>query len=391
LEEEVDQGGIFGSAAFLWPAMVMAQAGQMTSELAREIAELTSPVERRSRIVHWATPHRIAVELPTMRLRDFSTAATGVPTLICAPFALHASSIADFAHGHSLVEVLRQHEIDGLFLTDWRSATPEMRLLSIDDYLADLNVAIDGLGGKVDLIGICQGGWMGLLYAARFPRKVRKLVIAGAPIDIAAGDSSISMLAKTVPLAAFADLVELGQGRVIGERVLDLWRSRHPDVAAIREILQLPADDRSKLAQARESRFRDWYAITVDLPGTYYLQVVEWLFKENRLAEGRFAALGRRIDLSALRLPVFLLAARDDEFVAPGQVFGTARLIGTSATDVHRAMAPGSHMALFMGSATLADIWPRIARWLRSRPNARRQRESTAASAPPHPPIHHRI
>ena len=105
---------------------------------------------------------------------------------------------------------------------------------------------------------------------------------------------------------------------------------------------------------------------TVDLPGTYYLQVVEWLFKENRLAEGRFVALGRRIDLSTVEQPLFLLAARDDEFVAPGQVLGTARLVGTAASDIREALVPGSHLTLFMGRTTLAETWPRIARWLRS-------------------------
>jgi pimeloyl-ACP methyl ester carboxylesterase len=44
-----------------------------------------------------------------------------------------------------------------------------MRYLSIDNYLADLDVAVDELGGKVDLVGLCQGGWMALLFAARFP------------------------------------------------------------------------------------------------------------------------------------------------------------------------------------------------------------------------------
>ena len=47
-------------------------------------------------------------------------------------------------------------------------------------------------------------------------------------------------------------------------------------------------------------RFEDWYDLTLDLPGTYYLQVVSWLFKQNRLAAGNFVALGRRIDLSSL-------------------------------------------------------------------------------------------
>ena len=58
-----------------------------------------------------------------------------------------------------------------------------MQFLGIDDYLADLNVLIDEIGAPVDLIGLCQGGWMALVYAARFPGKVRKLVLAGAPVD----------------------------------------------------------------------------------------------------------------------------------------------------------------------------------------------------------------
>ena len=40
------------------------------------------------------------------------------------------------------------------------------------------------------------------------------------------------------------------------------------------------------------------------------------LFKENRLATGRFVALGRRVDLSELRCLLFLLVARDDDVIA---------------------------------------------------------------------------
>jgi len=47
-----------------------------------------------------------------------------------------------------------------------------MRFFSIDTYVADLNVAVDELGGTVNLVGLCQGGWLSLIYAARFPAKV---------------------------------------------------------------------------------------------------------------------------------------------------------------------------------------------------------------------------
>ena len=160
----------------------------------------------------WATRNRVIFELPTVRLRDFSTIRAGVPTLICAPFALHSSTITDFAPHHSLVAALQGAGIRRLAVTGWRSASLDMRFLSIDNYLADLNVLVDELGGAVDLVGLCQGGWMALVYAARFPAKVRKLVLAGAPIDIAAGASKLSDLARNTPMAIFRELVELGGG-----------------------------------------------------------------------------------------------------------------------------------------------------------------------------------
>ena len=117
------------------------------------------------------------------------------------------ATVADFAPGHSVVEALCQGGLSRVFVTDWRSATPEIRYFSIDNYLADLNVAVDELGPPVDLIGLCQGGWLALVYAARFPKKVRRLVLVGAPIDIAAAESQLSRFVADVPLGMFDELV----------------------------------------------------------------------------------------------------------------------------------------------------------------------------------------
>ncbi|MGE5151480.1 MAG: alpha/beta fold hydrolase, partial [Rhodospirillaceae bacterium] len=312
----------------------------------------------------WATPNTIALELKTVRLRDFSTAKDGVPTLLCAPFALHGAAVSDLASRHSLVAALRGAGLQRLFVTDWRSATPEMCHLGIDDYLAELNVLVDQLGGSVNLVGLCQGGWMSLLYAARFPAKVQKLVLAGAPIDIAAGRSPLSALADASPLALFHELVKLGDGRVIGRKVQKFWGAETLDTHEIHALLQTQEPIGSSAFAELEATFRDWHAWTVDLPGTYYLEVIEKLYKRNEIATGQFVALGEPIDLAKVRVPVFLLAARDDELVAPSQLFATEHLVGTPARAIRKATAPCRHGGLFMGSNVLAEYWPRIARWI---------------------------
>jgi poly(3-hydroxyalkanoate) synthetase len=341
-------------------------ASEFASALTREFVSLAvgPDAENKTEEPAWTTPNRVVLEIAAARLRDFSTGTTGAPTLICAPFALHGASIVDLATHHSLVEALQRAGIHRLFVTDWRSATAEMRFCTIDDYLATLNILIDDLGGAVDLVGLCQGGWMSLTYAARFPEKVRKLVLAGAPIDIAAGRSKLSDLASKTPVSIFNELVELGAGRVLGHHALQFWAPQVLDRAEISRILE-PADGGfSAEFQRLASRFHKWHAWTVDLPGSYYLQVVQQLFRENQLAAGKFVALGRRIDLSSIRCPLILLAARDDDVVVPGQMFATQHLVNPDCP-VKTMIAPCGHLGLFMGRKVLSTVWTEIANWLK--------------------------
>ena len=357
----------FSSSPFLWPLVAAAAASEAAAACFTEFAHALVAEEPGAESAHeprWATPHRIALDLQTLHLRDFSLRPDGVPTLICAPFALHGATVADFATGHSLVQALLAAGLHRVFVTDWRSATPEMRLLTIDNYLADLNIAVDEVGAPVDLIGLCQGGWLSLLYAARFPHKVRRLVIAGAPIDVHAGASVLSRTAADLPLAMFEEMVRLGDGRVLGHRVLELWGPAL-DADEADRVLQVSPEPEVPQWRELHNRFREWYGWTIDLPGAFYLQVVEWLFKENRIATGRFVALGRTINLSDLRVPLFLLAARDDELVPPDQLLATAGLVGTSKHAVETAIEPCGHLSLFLGAETLRHTWPKIARWLK--------------------------
>lgn len=347
---------------FLWPAMAAAGSASLLSAFFGGLQRMARGPSARAPAT-WATPHAIALELPTMRLREFSKNPAARATLICGPYALHGANVVDFAPGHSLIQTLQQEGLARIHVTDWRSATAGMRCFSIDTYLADLNVAVDEISqidGPVDLIGVCQGGWLALLYAARFPHKIGRLVIAGAPIDISAAKSVMSRLVHSLPEEAFAQLVRQGDGLVRGKQILEMWPSPALSSDAA-EILQLSPDLDVAAAQDLARRFAEWNAWTVDLPGTYYLQVVEWLYRGNRIVKGTFPALGHPADLAAITHPLFLLAGRDDRVVAPEQLLAAARHVSSAPKIV---VAPCGHLSLFMGRRSLNEIWPRIARWL---------------------------
>jgi len=359
-------GPQYSHLAFLWPALAAASASEISASIAKQFIDLATGTEAGPTACEpkWATPNTIALELKTVRLRDFTTAQIGIPTLLCAPFALHGAAVTDLASGHSLVAAMQKAGLRQLFVTDWCSASPDMRFLEIDDYLADLNVLVDQIGGKADLVGLCQGGWMSLLYATRFPAKVRKLVLAGAPIDIAASQSGLSALVDTSPLAMFHELVKLGDGRVLGHKALKFWGPEKVDSEHIHQLLQTAEPIGSPAFAQLETIFRDWYSWTLDLPGTYYLEVIEKLYKQNEIAKGHFVALGQKINLANVRIPIYLLAARDDELVAPEQVFATERLVETAQHKIRKEMAPCNHVGLFIGKEILGEYWPRIVGWL---------------------------
>src|ERR1700726_2152478 len=251
-------GGQFPYAAFFWPALVAASAAETASSIAAQFLEFSGDArgDRNPQEPEGATPSKIALELHTVRLRDFTMVKSGVPALVCTPLALHGAAIADLAVGHSLVAALLGAGTERLFMADWRSASADMRFLGIDEYLADLNVLVDCVGGLVDLIGLCQGGWLSLVYAGRFPAKVRKLVMAGAPIDIAARQSRLSSIAEATPLTMFQSLVNLGDGRVLGRNIAQFW-GNDTDASNIRESLQALQPIGSPEIPGRERKFQN--------------------------------------------------------------------------------------------------------------------------------------
>jgi len=358
------------SVPSFWPfaaAIEMQEAGlklfQNNLKFLMEAGEIDHPTPPQ-----WATANVVQADMDTMRLRNFTPAghdAKGIPVLIDAPYAGHSATIADFDKGQSLVETLLASGLDRVFATDWKSATPEMAEYNIDKYLGELNAAVDDLGGKVHLIGLCQGGWLSAMLAARFPQKVQTLVLAGAPIDTAAGNGPIKNMANSVSLSFYQDLVRAGGGRMLGRVMLAGWKNMHPKKQYLEKYVDLYEHIEDKNYLTRTEKFESWYENPLDLPGTYYLQAIEDLFKRNTFARGEFVGLGQTLNLKAITCPVYLLAGESDDITTKEQVFEAEPLLGTPPDKIIKTLTPGGHIGLFMGSNTLRTVWPGIAEWIK--------------------------
>lgn len=352
--------------AFVLPWVATAAAQRQALDIGDDIMRRAAGEANAVKLApQWTTPNRIVLDLPALRLRDFSICGTaGVPTLIVAPYALHDAAVADIAVGHSLVATLRSSCAGPLFLVEWKSADVAMRYFSIDTLFEELNVAVDECGGYCNLIGLCQGGWLSFAFAARFPTKVRRLVLAGAPIDIAVEPSMISRAAKLLSRELVEEGIRIGGGLAGGDRLLPVWGYDPDDTDAAASALQIDLPPTNGPRPEAFTSFRSWCRRTLNLPGTYFLQVHEWLFCENRIAAGTFSALGKIVDPKLIRTPLYVLGGSEDELTSPRQALAAGSLVGTPRASITTVMVPCGHLALFMGQRTLAGEWPRIGRWL---------------------------
>jgi poly(3-hydroxyalkanoate) synthetase len=138
----------------------------------------------------------------------------------------------------------------------------------------------------------------------------------------------------------------------------------HPEEHYIKEQIDLFVNIDDPAYLAKRETFARWHENPLDLPGRWYLQVMGELFKENRLAKGEFIGLGRRLNLKAITCPVYLLAGESDDITSREQVFDAEKYLGTPKERIAKKLVPGGHIGLFMGSRTLKETWPLVARWI---------------------------
>ncbi|HYM57534.1 MAG TPA: alpha/beta fold hydrolase [Solirubrobacteraceae bacterium] len=312
----------------------------------------------------WHSPNEVVLECPVARLRDFSqgSRADVVPTLVLPPQAGHDSCIVDFSPEQSQMQVIRAAGLERAFSLDWIGATAQTRDAGIEDYLSFVERCIEHIGGPVNLVGDCQGGWLAAIYAALHPEQVHTLTLAGAPIDFHAGDPVIHNWVQALgstDLALYRCVVEQGGGVLEGEHMLNGFIFIKPENEVAKQM-QLLTHLHDPEHLERHHHFETWFKHVQDIPGAFYLWIVEHLFVANALVRGTLEIGGARVDLARIDCPLFLLGGARDHITPPAQVFAAADHVSTPRVDVFRHTSSGGHLGLFMGGEALREHWPPI-------------------------------
>ena len=332
--------------------------------------------------LEFCTPNHVAHETAAMRLRVFAVDATSEtaadaladtggagPTLLIVPPEVNRSTIVDFAPGQSLVRTAQAAGFHRVAVVQWRTATRETARRDIDDSIADILDSLERLtqrSARPHLLGVCQGGWESAVAAAVRPEAVASLTLVAAPIDFHAGEGILKHLSRFMPMAAYRSMTLAGRQRMPGSFISLGFDTLQPFERFFLKPLSVwnhtggREDDEAWLA--RFHRLDDWYRAPKDLPGPLYLRAVRELFKENRLVQGRFTALGQRVDLGRITCPLCLVAGARDHITPPPQVFDARPCFGSRS--VREVLTEGGHIGTFMGRRELTEHWPGILDWL---------------------------
>ncbi|NPV93224.1 MAG: alpha/beta fold hydrolase [Firmicutes bacterium] len=316
----------------------------------------------------WATANNVIFKEKTLWLRHFPNPHVNSrrPVLILPPQAGHHGNIADYSPDQSLVRVFHQYGYD-VYVTDWLSVAPEYKNLGIEDYINMTNSAVDVIRKRTDifkihLVGECQGGWQAAVYTALYPEKISALVVAASPIDVEAAPSEIVDNAR-LPMRLFEALVESNHGLMNGKYIITGFKNMEPHEHYWHKYFRLwkmvATDDEDNIR--RYQRFEEWYEQPQMLPGRFYLEVIDKIFKKNGMINpGTLKINGTSVDLKNISCPLILVGGEKDHITPPEQVFAMRNHVSTPSEQIVETLSKGGHIGTLMGNESLRTNWTMI-------------------------------
>ena len=296
--------------------------------------------------------------LPTAR----RTPPGSRPLLIC--FALvNRPYVLDLHPDRSLVRRLLEAGLS-VYLIDWGNPDEADRQVDLEQYIER------HLGGSVrhilerhhsdalDLLGVCQGGVLGLCYAALHPQHVANLITVTTPVDFHTSDN---LLAKWV--RGFDTALIGASGNVPGELLNGLFLALMPFRLAQQKYVRLLTSNPDQRAIEDFLRMEKWIFDSPPQAAAALAQFVRWFYQENRLVQGTLELAGRPVRLADVRAPVLNLFALEDHIVPPAAAAALRQHVGSR--DYREYAVATGHIGMYVSRAAHAEVPGRIIRWLR--------------------------
>ena len=268
-----------------------------------------------------------------------------------------------------------------VYITDWidaRHVAVSDGRFDLDDFVQYVREMITAIGGDVHVVAVCQPGPPTLAAVALMaedddPARPASMTFMGSPIDTRKSPTTPNKLAEVRRFSWFRDnlihtvpTVYPGAMRRVYPGFLQLTGfinmnfERHVD--AHHQFFNQMVDGDGDSAE-RHRQFYDEYLSVMDLTEEFYLQTIQDVFQEHKLALGTMSVAGRPVRPEAITdVALLTVEGENDDISGIGQT-QAAHTLCTGLPEALRQdyiQAGVGHYGVFNGRRFREEIAPRM-------------------------------
>jgi polyhydroxyalkanoate synthase len=293
------------------------------------------------------------------------------PPVVVVYSLINRPEVLDLAPGHSLIGALlsQGHEV---WLLDWGEPLAPVDLRPLETLLLEVLVPAVAFVcaarrcRAVDLLGVCQGGTLALIYASLPLARVRRLVTLVTPVSFAPVPHLLgrwaTALAKVLERAGSASFV--ARGNLPAALLHQGFVALRPFRLGFEKYLGLAdhAEDPGWLQQF--GRMERWIASGPAQPALASAEFLRLTYGRDALWNGQWRVGDLSAQLEQVRAPVCNLYALQDHLVPPAQTTVLGQRLPPDQYRAHRF--DGGHIGIFTSRRATLEVFPVVAAFLRS-------------------------
>lgn len=288
-----------------------------------------------------------------------------VPTLII--YALvNRETMMDLQEDNSFVKNMLDDNQD-LYIIDWGYPTQEDMYLTLEDYIEEYifnaveAVKEDSGSEKINILGVCQGGTLSLIYSALHPEDVNALVTMVTPVDFSTDDGLLFRWSKNLDIDKMVD----AYGVIPGDFMNNGFLTLKPISLMISKYLNLIDDFDKPDVMHNFLTMENWIFDSPGQAGETIRQFINDLYKKNKLVKGELMIGKKQVNLKNITMPVLNIYAEKDHIVPPESSKPLDQYVGTKDIETHSI--PTGHIGMYVSSKSKRQVAPLISEWLKKK------------------------
>ncbi|WP_416399926.1 PHA/PHB synthase family protein [Alicycliphilus denitrificans] len=218
------------------------------------------------------------------------------------------------------------------FVVSWRNPDASLAHKTWDDYIEDAVLTavatVQKIAGtkQINALGFCVGGTMLAnalaVLAARGQDSVASATFLTTLIDF--GDTGILDVFIDESFVRLREM-QMGQGGLMkGQDLASTFSFLRPNELVWNYVV----DNYLKGQTPPPFDLLYWNSDSTNLPGPYYAWYLRNFYLENRLIEpGALTVCGEKLDLSKVKLPVYIYGSREDHIVPAAAAYASTQVL----------------------------------------------------------------